>query len=66
MDLAKQHMGRIDLGTNTWYETWKHVDLNIKNIGKKRSKHRKHGIKHKACRSRQLTHKQAWKTIDLN
>ena len=45
MDLAKQHMGKIDLGTNTWYETWKHVDLTI-NIGKRRSKHRKHGIKH--------------------
>ena len=30
MDLAKQHMGKIDLGTNTWYETWKHVDLTSK------------------------------------
>ena len=35
-------MGKIDLGTNTLYETWTHVDLNIKDIGKRRSKHRKH------------------------
>ena len=32
---------------------------NIKNIGKRRSKH-------KACRSRQITYKQAWKNMDLN
>ena len=39
---------------------------NIKNIGKRRSKHKKHGIKHKACRSRKITYKQAWKNMDLN
>ena len=36
------------------------------NIVKRRSKHGKHGLKHKACRSRQITYKQAWKNMDLN
>ena len=30
MDLAKRHMGKIDLGINTWYETWKQADLTSK------------------------------------
>ena len=41
------------------------MDLNIKNIGKRRSKHGKRGIKHKARRSRKITYKQAWKNMGL-